>query len=97
MTFMQLYGFVLVMLVKVAQEGNYKVKGEHIMQDSVSLVKTRDINYVGHNMHHMQQYLNAAKVFPTSLSLPSSVCVLNCRTMATPLPRETQLTGTSVI
>lgn len=44
---MQLYDFVFVMLIKVAQEGNYKVKGEHIiMQDSVSLVKTRDINDV---------------------------------------------------
>lgn len=64
---MQLYGFVLVMLVKVAQEGNYKVKGEHIiMQDSVSLVKTRDINYVGHNIHHM-----CAAVFKCSKGFPN--------------------------
>lgn len=28
---MQLYDFVFVMLVKVAQEGNYKVKGEHVI------------------------------------------------------------------
>lgn len=64
---MQLYDFVFVMLIKVAQEGNYKVKGEHIiMQDSVSLVKTRDINDVGHSIHHM-----CAAVFKCSKGFPN--------------------------